>query len=121
MVCPFCAPKSETLLESTLSYARLDRYPVSPGHTLVLPKRHVETWFEMIQEEQQDAMFLIGQIRDYLDKEFAPDGYNIGINCGRAAGQSVPHAHIHVIPRYHGDMENPRGGVRGVIPDKQTY
>ena len=119
MTCPFC--NEQTLMENDLTYARVDKFPVSPGHTLVIPKRHAETWFDMTEEEQHDALRLIDQVKQHLDKEYAPDGYNIGMNCGEAAGQSVPHAHIHVIPRYQGDMENPRGGVRGVIPDKQTY
>jgi diadenosine tetraphosphate (Ap4A) HIT family hydrolase len=117
--CPFC--EQEAIAENRLTYARLDKFPVTIGHTLVLPKRHAETWFHMTQEEQRSAGTLINQVKAYLDKKYAPDGYNIGVNCGKASGQTVPHAHIHVIPRYHGDMENPRGGVRGVIPSKQTY
>jgi diadenosine tetraphosphate (Ap4A) HIT family hydrolase len=87
----------------------------------VIPKRHVETWFDMTPEEQKAAFRLVDQVKQYLDNEYTPDGYNIGINCGEAAGQSVAHAHIHIIPRYKNDMENPRGGVRGVIPEKQQY
>jgi diadenosine tetraphosphate (Ap4A) HIT family hydrolase len=75
----------------------------------------------MTKEEQRESVLLIDQVKEYLDKEYAPDGYNIGINCGDTAGQSVPHAHIHVIPRYKGDMHDPKGGVRGVIPEKQKY
>jgi diadenosine tetraphosphate (Ap4A) HIT family hydrolase len=119
MSCPFCS--REACLENALSYARVDRFPVSPGHTLVIPKRHVETWFDMTPEEQKAAFRLVDQVKQYLDNEYTPDGYNIGINCGEAAGQSVAHAHIHIIPRYKNDMENPRGGVRGVIPEKQQY
>ena len=119
MVCPFC--EFECVIEGELVYARRDKYPVSEGHTLVIPKRHVATWFDMTVDEQSEAFALINQVKTLVDKQFAPDGYNIGMNCGEAAGQTVPHAHIHVIPRYQGDMQNPSGGVRGVIPEKQSY
>lgn len=119
MTCLFCDQSG--LMENRLTYARLDKYPVSPGHVLVLPKRHVVTWFDMTLDEQNAAMRLVDRVKAYLDVEYAPHGYNIGMNCGPTAGQSVPHAHIHVIPRYKGDMDNPLGGVRGVIPEKQKY
>lgn len=117
--CVFC--EKDFFINAELVYARKDKFPVSLGHSLVIPKRHVSTWFDMTEEEQHEAIRLIDQIKDCLDKEYEPDGYNIGINCGDAAGQSVPHAHIHVIPRYKGDMDDPKGGVRGVIPGKQKY
>jgi len=119
MNCPFC--EYDPVIDGTLVYVRYDIYPVSKGHCLVMPKRHVETWFDLNKEEQAEAFELIDQVKARLDKEYAPDGYNIGFNCGEAAGQTIPHAHIHVIPRYKGGMENPRGGVRGVIPEKQNY
>ena len=119
MTCPFCA--QNIVIETGLIYVRNDNFPVSRGHCLVIPKRHVETWFDMSKEERQEAFELIDQVKTMLDEKYAPDGYNIGMNCGESAGQTVPHAHIHVIPRYKGDMENPRGGVRGVIPEKQSY
>jgi len=83
--------------------------------------RHAETWFDMTKEEQQEAFELIDKVKAILDEKYSPDGYNIGMNCGETAGQTIPHAHIHVIPRYKGDMACPRGGVRGVIPEKQSY
>lgn len=118
-VCPFC--QSEFFLENEFCCARYDLYPVSDGHTLIIPKRHVETWFDMNHQEQLSAMKLIEKTKAYLDKEFQPAGYNIGVNCGEIAGQTIPHAHIHLIPRYQGDMQDPKGGVRGVIPEKQKY
>ena len=117
--CPFC--KSEFYLENTTCYARLDLYPVSEGHTLVIPKRHVATWFDMSLQEQTDAMTLVAEARDYLSTKYVTNDFNIGVNCGVVAGQTVPHAHVHLIPRYKGDMADPKGGVRGVIPDKQKY
>ncbi|WP_321322782.1 HIT family protein [Thiomicrorhabdus sp.] len=118
-LCPFC--DSEFYLENATCYARFDLYPVTKGHTLVIPKRHVATWFDMSQQEQIDAINLVQAVKLQLDKDYSPDGYNIGVNCGEAAGQTIAHAHIHVIPRYKGDMSDPKGGVRGVIPEKQKY
>jgi len=119
MYCPFC--ECDSIIDGELAYARYDKFPVSKGHCLIIPKRHVKTWFDMSKEEQTEAFELIDQIKALLDEKYSPDGYNIGMNCGEAAGQTIPHAHLHVIPRYKGDMENPRGGVRGVIPEKQSY
>jgi len=118
--CFFCNPGS-MLLENALAYARYDDYPVSPGHVLILTQRHVADYFDTTLAEKHAMLELIEAARLLLDREYAPDGYNLGINCGAAAGQSVPHVHYHLIPRYRGDMENPRGGVRGVIPDRQKY
>ena len=117
--CPFC--QIDAYLENDSCYARFDLYPVTSGHTLIIPKRHVATWFDMRLDEQQDAMALIEKAKQYLDKQYQPAGYNIGANCGQVAGQTIDHAHIHLIPRYHGDMQDPKGGVRGVIPEKQKY
>lgn len=108
-------------IEGRFLYARFDKFPVSPGHTLIIPFRHAETWFDLTIAERREVLELIDQVKAYLDGEYSPDGYNIGMNCGESAGQTVPHAHIHVIPRYNNDMDNPRGGVRGVIPGKQQY
>ena len=119
MKCPFC--EYDPILEGASVYVRYDKYPVSEGHCLVVPKRHVETWFDMSKVEQAEALELIDKVKVMLDEKHSPDGYNIGMNCGETAGQTIPHAHIHVIPRYKGDMPNPRGGVRGVIPEKQSY
>ena len=101
--------------------AVFDEFPVSIGHTLIIPKRHVESLFELTDEELKDIYTLIVQSKNKLDELYKPDGYNIGINEGRAAGRTIDHVHIHIIPRYIGDVENPRGGIRGVIPDKKEY
>ncbi len=119
MFCPFC--EQDSIFDGNLLYARYDKYPVSEGHCLIVPKRHVETWFDLTREEQTEAFELIDKVKALLDEKYVPDGYNIGMNCGETAGQTIPHAHIHVIPRYIGDMKDPRGGVRGVIPEKQSY
>ncbi|MGD8407476.1 MAG: HIT family protein [Thiohalophilus sp.] len=108
-------------LEKELAYSARDTYAVSPGHTLVIPRRHVASFFDLTQEEINACMELINEERKLLDEEFKPDGYNIGVNVGTAAGQSIHHVHIHIIPRYEGDVENPQGGVRHVIPKKAHY
>ena len=124
--CPFCniektTDKSRIVYQDDTWIAIYDNYPVSEGHVLLIPKRHVETFFNLNMIELGSLGVTIGIIKMILDKKFHPDGYNIGTNCGEAAGQTVMHCHIHIIPRYKGDMENPRGGVRGVIPEKQKY
>ncbi len=88
---------------------------------LIIPKRHVASFFDLTKEEQQDMLLLADRVKSIIDEKFHPDGYNIGVNVGEAAGQSVFHVHMHLIPRYKGDVSNPRGGVRGVIPSKQNY
>ncbi|WP_218133164.1 HIT family protein [Methanofollis tationis] len=122
MTCPFCTPEpSEVVLANDLCYARYDRYPVNPGHLLIIPFRHVADFFDATAEEQEALLALVREAKAHLDREFSPDGYNLGVNVGEAAGQTVMHLHIHLIPRYRGDIENPRGGVRGVIPEKRVY
>ncbi|HMA76011.1 MAG TPA: HIT family protein [Candidatus Krumholzibacteriaceae bacterium] len=118
--CPFCQ-EQRVLLENDLAYAIFDKYPVSTGHILVIPRRHHETIFESKEDEITAIFSLLRRVRDYLASKYDPDGYNIGINIGRAAGQSIKHLHMHVIPRYRGDRRIAKGGVRGVIPDKQSY
>lgn len=118
--CLFCR-RHDLYMENDLAYASFDTYPVSPGHMLVIPKRHVADFFDTTLEEKIAMLELIDRVKALNDEERQPDGYNVGVNCGTAAGQSVMHVHIHVMPRYKGDMENPRGGVRGVIPEKQKY
>jgi len=118
--CPFC-DKANYEREGDLAFTKTDSYPVSKGHTLVIPKRHISSYFECTDDERLELWSLVEQVKTLLDSVFEPDGFNIGINIGAAAGQTVPHMHIHVIPRYSGDMDDPRGGVRGVIPDKQKY
>jgi len=98
-----------------------DGYPVSQGHTLLIPKRHTASFFDLSVHERNDILELLDRAKLTIDKEFAPQGYNIGINDGLAAGQTVQHLHIHLIPRYTGDLSDPRGGVRWVIPEKAKY
>ena len=124
--CPFC--NIENLINSdrivyqdSTWIAIYDNYPVSKGHVLLIPKRHCASYFDLNFIELESVSVTIGIIKKLLDKKFNPDGYNIGMNCGEAAGQTVMHCHIHIIPRYTGDCKNPRGGVRGVIPSKQNY
>ena len=119
--CIFCHVKGPVLAESELSIAVLDSFPVSKGHALIVPRRHAVTIWEMTAEEYADAFMLVRQVKDVLQKKFKPQGFNVGVNCGEAAGQSVFHAHIHVIPRYTGDVPMPRGGVRNLMPGKGSY
>lgn len=98
-----------------------DGFPISPGHTLVIPNRHIGSFFELGPEERQSLLDLLDAAKLVLDSELKPDGYNIGINDGPSAGQTVPHLHIHLIPRYNGDQTDPRGGVRWIIPEKADY
>jgi diadenosine tetraphosphate (Ap4A) HIT family hydrolase len=120
--CPFCTLPPERIIDSNdLALVIRDGYPVSPGHTLIIPKRHIGSWFEIALEEQSAMLDLLGRAKAVLEEEFKPDGYNIGINDGPTAGQTVPHLHMHLIPRYKGDLEDPRGGVRWIIPGKAKY
>lgn len=120
--CPFCTLPSERIIDTnTAGLTIRDGYPISPGHTLVLPHRHIGSFFELTAEEREQLLLLVDRARAVLDNEYHPDGYNIGINDGAAAGQTVPHLHIHLIPRYSGDRPDPRGGVRWIIPDKADY
>ena len=120
--CPFCSlPAERFALQSEYAVVIRDAFPVSPGHTLVIPKRHVASFFDITDAERTDLMSLLAAARDDLEREFHPAGYNVGINDGAAAGQTVPHLHIHLIPRYDGDRDDPRGGVRWVLPDKAAY
>lgn len=120
--CPFCArPDSRLFYESETTFALWDIYPVSPGHALIIPKRHIATWFDADDGEQADLMQSLRVVKAIIDNKHAPEGYNIGINVGEVAGQTVFHLHIHVIPRYRGDIPNPRGGVRRVLPGRGSY
>ena len=120
--CPFCVlPRDRIIFESELALGFRDGFPVSPGHTLIIPKRHVASFFDVTDAELADLMTLLATARDELERRFHPAGYNVGINDGTAAGQTVPHLHIHLIPRYTGDAVDPRGGVRWVIPEKAAY
>jgi len=121
--CPFCFPDAELELitESATAYAIADKFPVSKGHTLIIPKRHVENYFDLTFREQSACIFMLNYVKEILQQRFQPDGFNIGINIREAAGQTVPHAHIHLIPRYQRDVDKPEGGVRGVIPGRKIY
>jgi ATP adenylyltransferase len=121
--CPFCDPQNsgEVILDRLLVYAIYDKFPVNPGHCLVIPKRHTNDYFTLSIEEQNACWDLVRRVKEFLDEKFHPDGYNIGLNNFPAAGQTIPHVHIHVIPRYIGDVERPEGGIRGVIPNKRKY
>jgi len=118
--CPFC-DASQAVLENELAYARYDGFPVNDGHLLIVPRRHVSDYFDTTEAEKQALQELLERGKFLLDGEKSPDGYNLGVNCGQAAGETIMHTHIHLIPRYRGDMDDPRGGVRGVIPEKQKY
>ena len=119
--CLFCTDAKGVSLKNELAYSCRDSNAVSPGHTVVVPKRHVAEFFDLSQDEVAACMELINEEKKLIDEEFNPDGYNIGINIGPAAGQSILHVHIHIIPRYEGDVENPQGGVRHVLPKKAHY
>jgi diadenosine tetraphosphate (Ap4A) HIT family hydrolase len=109
------------LAENEHALAFYDGFPVSPGHILVVPRRHCSDFFELSPLEQISCIDLLNQCRALLISERKPNGFNIGVNVGEAGGQTIFHAHLHLIPRYLGDVENPRGGVRGVIPSKRDY
>jgi diadenosine tetraphosphate (Ap4A) HIT family hydrolase len=104
-----------------MAFAIRDAFPVSPGHTLIVPRRLVATWFDASVDERAALVDLLDVVKQQLDAELHPDGYNVGFNAGEAAGQTVAHLHLHVIPRYRGDVEDPRGGIRHVMPGKGNY
>ena len=121
--CIFCKIREEELqFENQLAYSSIDSYPVSEFHSLIVPKRHVETYFELTYEEIQACNELILKTKEKILKQDSKvKGFNIGTNAGKVAGQSIMHCHIHLIPRREGDVEDPQGGVRSVIPKKQHY
>lgn len=124
MDCPFCPDiiNSKIIEEYGSVFAIEDNYPVTMGHLLVIPRRHTPDFFSMTSDEADDAEHLLRQFRErLLHQDATITGFNIGINCGISAGQTIMHAHIHLIPRRDGDTPKPRGGVRGVIPDKMSY
>jgi len=121
-MCPFCQlPDDQCVKVTSAARAFRDQYPVSPGHTLVIPTKHVASLFELSADEQTEMWKLVAVVREQLQNEFGPAGFNIGLNDGTAAGQTVMHAHIHVIPRFNGDVADPRGGVRWILPEKARY
>lgn len=122
MSCPFCSlPPERVLRANPHALALRDGFPISPGHTLVIPRRHVASLADLNADEACALWALLGEARAELDDAFKPDGYNVGVNDGVAAGQTVMHLHVHLIPRYAGDRADPRGGVRWIIPEKADY
>jgi len=120
--CPFCELDPEKVwCQSEHGRAIWDGFPISKGHTLIIPRFHVSSLFDLEPEFQASLWALVAEVRTRLTDELQPDGFNIGLNDGEAAGQTVMHAHIHVIPRWNGDVPDPRGGVRWIIPDKARY
>ena len=121
-ICPFCAFNPTRLLTSNAhAMAIMDGFPISTGHALIIPKRHIASLFEATREEREALFDLLEQVKIALQEKYNPNGFNIGINDGAAAGQTVMHLHIHLIPRYAGDQTDPRGGVRWIFPDKADY
>ena len=118
--CLFCVPRGVTR-HNELAYCTRDSYPVSPGHALIIPYRHSASFFDLTPAEISACMELLAEEQTVLEEEFTPDGYNMGVNISAAAGQSIFHVHIHLIPRYTGDSVRPQGGVRQVIPEKAAY
>ena len=118
--CPFCS-LTNFVTSNSVGLVLRDAFPLTEGHTLIVPRRHIASLFEMTAVEQAKLWQLVDEVRSALVEQFHPDAFNIGINDGKAAGQTIPHAHIHVVPRYRGDVADPRGGVRWVIPQKAAY
>lgn len=124
MKCVFCdefIPNHEKIFENKYACAFFDEFPVSKGHMLIITKRHAETFFDLSDDEQKSMISLLNKCKEYIDKLYCPEGYNVGLNCGKVAGQTVMHVHMHLIPRYKGDVDDPKGGVRAVIPNKKNY
>jgi diadenosine tetraphosphate (Ap4A) HIT family hydrolase len=123
MNCVFCARlvAAHLVAENDLAVAFVDAFPVSPGHCLIVPRRHESNFLELTSDEQVAAWNLVSLVMRHVEVDRAPDGYNIGVNIGDAAGQTVAHAHLHVIPRYRGDVDDPRGGIRWIIPARARY
>ena len=120
--CLFCElPQERIVMANNLAMAIRDAFPVSPGHTLIIPKRHVATFFDTTSEERFSMFELMDKAKRALDAELQPVAYNIGVNDGTAAGQTISHVHVHLIPRYVGDGDDPRGGIRRIFPNKAKY
>ena len=117
--CELCAP-TDVVLQNALAYVRYDNHSLSRGHVLVIPKRHVASFFDMSPEEQVAVFQLLGEVQRHIQPMYSPDGYNIGVNVGAAAGQSRMHVHVHLIPRYLGDVPDPSGGIRCVLTSKRA-
>jgi diadenosine tetraphosphate (Ap4A) HIT family hydrolase len=122
MQCPFCdLDDGRIIFESKLSILIRDAFPVSEGHSLIIPKRHVQSFFELKENEKHDLLEVLEIGKHNIERYIIPDSYNVGINNGIAAGQTIPHTHIHLIPRFTGDVKDPRGGIRWLIPEKANY
>lgn len=120
--CPFCNLEPERVVSrSDYTVTIRDAYPVSPGHSLILPARHFSSWFQAHAIEKAALIQALDEAKEALDRELSPDGYNIGINDGEAAGQTIGHLHVHLIPRYRGDTSDARGGVRWIFPESARY
>lgn len=119
--CVFCNQTNNIILESATAYAVWDKFPVSKGHALIIPKAHKENYFDLSIEEQFALTIIINKLKRVIDDLYNPNGYNIGVNINESGGQTINHVHVHLIPRYDGDVENPIGGVRNVIADKGDY
>jgi diadenosine tetraphosphate (Ap4A) HIT family hydrolase len=120
--CPFCTLSADRMRAAgKLAFVLRDSFPISPGHTLIIPRRHIGSWFDATPEERTEMLQLIDAQKVELDRDLKPDAYNIGVNDGPMAGQTVPHLHMHLIPRFRGDVTDPRGGVRWLIPAKAAY
>lgn len=120
--CPFCKISAAWVsLANDVAFVQRDGYPVSKGHTLIIPRRHVESFFDCTAEERQGLLSLLVQAKEQLDEQCQPDGYNVGINDGQTADQTVMHLHIHLVPRYTGNCADPRGGIRWIFPEKANY
>lgn len=122
VTCPFCEiEQGRVLYQDRFCFVIRDGFPVTEGHSLVISKRHIGSFFETTEQEKIALIAALEQTKILLDEQFSPDAYNIGVNDGTEAGQTIPHLHIHLIPRYVGDDHDPRGGVRRVIPGKAVY
>ncbi|OLN27233.1 HIT family protein [Desulfosporosinus metallidurans] len=120
--CMFCIPtETDILVENKMALAFFDKFPVNEGHVLIIPKRHIASLFDMTEEEIMSIWELLEEVKEELNKRFHPDGYNVGVNVGAAAGQTVFHLHVHVIPRYQGDVPDPRGGIRNIKKSLVPY
>jgi diadenosine tetraphosphate (Ap4A) HIT family hydrolase len=120
--CPFCEPDEDRIIwQDDSVYVIRDLYPVSPSHTLIIPFRHFASIFDATEDELRSIARALQARKMQLERSLAADGYNIGLNEGTAAGQTIPHVHIHLIPRFERDVDDPRGGIRGVIPEKKVY
>ena len=124
--CPFCQfitgeVEKTILFQNETGFVVRDGFPITQGHTLIIPKQHIASFFDINQQQRQDLFELVDLAKADLDKQYQPASYNIGINDGEAAGQTIPHLHIHLIPRYIETGKDPRGGVRWLVPEKADY